>query len=283
MSKFDEYVKLGAVDIAVGETSRDIACPSCGHDKDFTVSRTREGILYHCYRAKCGIRGFAPTIASSITSRKKGKKKKPKTHMRPLARLPAGICRWITQKYNIPSDEILDNHFKWDYTVNYLYMPIYNSIGYEIGACIKRLPERFCRKDTNKEYYETQNKVVHYWFNDNAVKLHYPPRVKSSLHDKPVVLVEDTLSAIRVSQFAPAIALLGHNISDSMIKDIRQHTRRVILALDKDTWYMRKRGLLPTPLYFKKKFGLFFDEFRIVQVPCDPKSMDDKQIQEMIQ
>lgn len=58
----DDEVRLMGLDLAVGEQGEPALCPFCKatHERKFSVRRTTEGILYNCFRGKCGARGFIP-------------------------------------------------------------------------------------------------------------------------------------------------------------------------------------------------------------------------------
>lgn len=278
-----EDIKLSAASLAINETTRDIECPFCPiGDKEshsFAVTRTEHGLLYQCYRAKCDGKGFISSNTSELYEYKK-KEFEPKYFTRPLTRIHARMRRWLMQEYNLTSQDIANNHFRWDKTVGYLHMPITDWLGREIGACIKKLPSTFISDDTNMDYYRTQQKAIHYWFND-CPKLYFPVfsnYYRSDGQFDNLVLVEDIISAVRVSQFTPCIALLGHHLNEAMVTELRKHTRKIILALDADTWEMGEAK----PLKYKKEFEFYFDEFKVVKITKDPKSLSNEELQDQI-
>lgn len=282
-----EDIKLGALSLGYNETTRAIDCPWCDSRGDLekgslAVTRLSEGLVYQCFRVKCKEHGF---ISSSISElyEKKPKEKKPQTFKRPLMHLPPKIIKWIGEEYNITPKDISRNHLRYDVEVNFLYMPIYNSTGYEIGACIKKLPEKFASGRTNMDYYHSQRKVVHYWFNPDEPKLHFPLCCVGYCED--LVIVEDILSAIRVQESTNgvrAVALLGTILSDDKVQVIKTMCSNICLALDADTWYIGNKHKEPLPFTLHRKYSLHFDSFKLARVTKDPKSLSDQEIHEQI-
>jgi hypothetical protein len=92
---------------------------------------------------------------------------------------------------------------------------------------------------------------------------------------KEVVLVEDLVSAHKVSHVASAIPLFGTAIFDLVIKELRTLDRPVTLWLDDDQY-----GLLP------KKIGrlqaLLEAPVRYIRTNKDPKSYNLTEIKEIL-
>ena len=61
-----DKIKLLAIGLPVGCSIQEI-CPVCNggmnKDKSLSITRTTEGLLYNCFRAKCsGCRGFVSSL-----------------------------------------------------------------------------------------------------------------------------------------------------------------------------------------------------------------------------
>lgn len=64
MSK--DSVRLIGAGLRIGDTADNEECPFCQvrHERKFSVTRVDGGLLYNCYRAKCGESGFVPEVGS---------------------------------------------------------------------------------------------------------------------------------------------------------------------------------------------------------------------------
>lgn len=284
-----EHIKLESLSLQYDETTRAITCPWCESRDDIekgslVVTRLSQGLIYSCFRVKCKAKGFISSNTSELYDRNPSEKvkKEPKLFTRPLKELPQNIKNWLFAAYNITDNDIYKNHLSYDYTVNYLYMPISDSHWGDRGACIKKLPKELVkRKIPNLRYYLQQQKVVHYWFDTSYCKLYWP-KIDYLSEKNWIIIVEDALSAIRMNQFCPTVAILGTNLIDVMVTEIRKHTKKVCLALDADTLYTGSSTKLALPYRLQQKYSLYFDEFKIAQITKDPKSLSDEEINQQI-
>ena len=153
-------------------------------------------------------------------------------------------------------------------------MPVYNNVGHEIGMCTKRFPEQFIRKDADRHYYDTQEKSILYMSNDRAAVVHFPKNSDVLCTHRPLVVVEDIISATRLRQFGESCALLGTALSTEKVKAIRESNSRIILALDSDA--------TTKAIKYKQEYSLFFNEFKVVQLEKDPKDLSQTEILKQI-
>jgi len=260
MNNIIESLKLEALNLNIGDSTQ-IVCLFCNatHESSLSITKIQEGLLYHCFRASCNASGFIPSFQVPYDGEKK-KEFQPKYFHRPLTKLPIKYKLLLKDKYGITNEEIKDNGFAYDFLENRLYMPIYNRNGFIIGAAAKTLSDH------------KQPKVIVYWFND-APKLHY---VQHSVHytDGFIVLVEDILSAVKLSRYIPTVALLGTNLSYAMVEDLKQGINKIILALDPDA--------VDKALRYKEKYSLYFKEIVVVHLSKDPKDLSEEEIKEKI-
>ena len=87
-------------------------------------------------------------------------------------------------------------------------------------------------------------------------------------------MVEDILSASKVSTLHKSVALLGHTLSIEQIKELRSQTEHLILMLDPDVFHKA--------LTYKKRFGFYFRNFSVVLLSKDPKDTPKEELQEII-
>lgn len=262
MSAEKLYIKLEAMSLPLGGTTRDIECPWCPEgDKEpgsLAVTRLEDGLAYICYRAKCKHSGFIFSQPSSEA--RSGTLCKPvREFHRPLKVLPNRLRRALEAKYQLSWDTQREQEWKYDYTCNRLYMPVFNYAGYQMGAVSKRLS-----KSTEGP------KTVLYGENGQYHRLHYPRlpekapmRVDSTARSASVVIVEDILSSAKVAQLLPSIALLGTHMSQEQACEIAGKYSRLIIALDPDAY--------DKALLMADKFGILFQSVSVLDLDQDPK------------
>lgn len=284
MINVKEMIKLAALSLDIGDSSRDQPCPQCGRAGDFGITRTDQGLLYHCYRATCGFAGFVSSSGSEYISKPKQPKLfEPKPFTRPLGRLTAGLKRWLLQKYNISPSAALEQGIRWSYTENRLYMPIFTYEGYQAGCVTKKLPPEFITPTTDVDLYNKDKKSLAYWQND-VIKLHFPINPGRS-SCRSVVVVEDQLSSIRALESRhDACALLGTTFSDAQAGYLAQRYDTLILALDADTWQSDKDNARKDSLGYKyeRRHGLLFKKFIVKRITKDVKDMTPDELKQQL-
>ena len=255
-----DEIKNLALGIGIGEQVTSLLCPICSggetHEKTFAIKRIETGLLYTCYRAKCGRAGFIPS--SSLDYTPIVKKFTPRVYRRATENLTVAQAMFFYDKFGLSAEELIDNGFKYNKETDRFIMPILNYSGFEIGHMAR-------------SYSGDTPKAVAYWAND-VVKLHFP--IGLQVVHNTIVLVEDIISAIKVNRQVPCAALLGTGISEEMINYIARGWRNVILALDPDA--IRKA------MGYKRKYGLWFRNFNVCMLSNDPKDLSDEQIDEEI-
>jgi len=264
------------MDLEIGETTRAIECPFCAvHDKEpgsFGVTRTVEGILYQCFRAKCGVKGF---ISSSITSLygKIKDVKKDKTHMFTwdVSSLDAKRYRALIMNYNLTADEIETNNIKWSHERQRMLIPLLDKWGRQWGweaKVVKGAADRNIYKGSKSLKYQEATR---------SVGLHYPEDTyddegaTTRTNTDCIVLVEDVFSAIRVQRHVSCVALLGTNINLEQVIDIASNYDKIIVALDPDA--------TDKAIKMETKYTYYFDKFKVKQLSKDPKNMNEEELE----
>lgn len=259
-----ESIKLLALGLEMGQSLRAV-CPFCNatHETSLTITRTEDGLVYICPRAKCGERGL---IASRLATydphwhkqTPKAKKEKPFTYA--TTSLPLAAVEMFRRKYDITKDELEENGFKYSPEIHRVVMPVFNALGNQVGSVA-----RSYRKDF------TGTKAINY-FDDGEPHLHYVP--SSMSREGAITCVEDIPSAIRVARFGRSCAVLGSWLTDEQVIELGRLTKDINVALDADA----------TAKAFKmrQKYALYFRNFNVKVLSKDPKDMTDAQIQEEI-
>lgn len=231
------------------------ACPECrkrGKDR----SGNNLGVYPdHVYCFSCGFRKGKSTpqrpkqAASTIpVQQSKGLSLPDDTTLS----LPSSAYNWVT-KY-ITSREAYDNKFMWSDkgipfgTTMYsecLIMPVYDTYG-------------------NLLLYQAR----HFGSDDSLPKYLTKGKPDEILHilgkgEGPIVLVEDLISAIKVSRVCRAMPLFGSNLSLSTCGRLASVTDSIILWLDYDKTRESHR--------MANRYSSFFNSISVVSTKHDPK------------
>lgn len=151
---------------------------------------------------------------------------------------------WLYEQYEIPigkySFKMADNAR--------LFHPIQNREGYIVGDHLKKLP--------GSSYGGP--KAIIFWHSD-CIKIHHVSPLREA---SVVIAAEDILSASKLNELLPSVALLGTHMSMEMAMDIPAD--KLVLALDPNA--------LGQAVKIKQRYNaLFKDGIDIVSLPKDPK------------
>ena len=246
-----------------GETSYKINCPICRERGSFSVTRTAEGILFNCFRIKCGYRGFIPLNQSIKERTYKDPKKDLDTKDFIDCSPEQRIFFW--EKFGIEDSTLYVFGVSYSPGMNRFIFPVYvpNFPGVRAAAI-----GYVCRSYNPLE----SKKVLLYWNKDIDETL--PKAYYTTGHmagRRKIVVVEDVISALKIKQEEyDSVALLGTNMSPQVAKSLINQD--VILWLDNDA---RAKALV-----IKRKYGFIFNKLSILSTEKDPKDLPRE---EMIQ
>lgn len=259
-----EMKLIAATELNIGQTTKEHMCPFCGggntKEKAFSLTRTEVGLLYKCHRAKCGKHGFVPTMLNTLQV-------KEQPHQRRATRPYTGetepvphklYAHTLLGKYGLTDDECAE--FRMDTKAGRIVQPWHTALGHVGGVVLRG-------------YHGQQPKSLVYWDNDDVPILDYYGLDKVS-GESVIWLVEDQLSAIKLSRYVPCAALLGSTISDQQAADIRKYFKNVFLALDNDATVKAIQQSM--------KYKLYFRNFFVVPLSKDIKDRDDGAIRELL-
>jgi len=268
-----EYIKLEAMLLAEGDNTREIECPFCpAADKEkgsLSVSRTTDGLLYQCYRAKCGAHGHIPTSHNGIITSIR-KKKNVNQFDYEVSKLTNEQYSRLIVNYNLTVDEIDSNGLRWVSETSKLAIPLFDANYLQWGWEAKKIKGLSNFKDTSK-------KSIAYTTVENPVRLHYPKLSKeyieerTALDNSTIVLVEDVISAIRVMRYVDSVALLGHSLGIAQVLALLEGYKDVIVALDPDA--------TDKAIKMKREYGGYFNTFEVKPLKKDPKNMTEDELE----
>ena len=228
-----------------GQSSGGNTCPICngGAQGDTSLSVTRKGslVLYLCHRASCGASGAVPTYGDPRRGCSPGPRPK-RVYVTNPDPLPDEVRQLMVDKYHLSNEEIARADLGWtDYYSprgkGRVYAPLYTPTGHIRGYNVRDL------------YKEQSPKDLIFVFKEVDCKLAWYMRGR----DTPLVLVEDRISALRLSSYVNAASLNGTDITNDMVDEIRRTSLGPIyLCLDKDATMkavkqvVKLRGILPS-------------------------------------
>ena len=254
------FVAINGMDLTNG-TNKRMVCPACNaeHEKSFMIRKTELGELTgYCFRVSCPIYGkvIGQKGVYAREARTKISSFKPRVYEGSRIQAPLSLKLWLFQQYNIPISQLKAEGLGYDEVFNRMVWPVYDWKGDCFGHMTKKMPMA-----ANDNY----PKWITY-FERETNKLHYPRANAWTSCTDTVVLVEDTISAIRIAQHIPSVALLGTHMTQGMVNELRQIWPRVIIALDPDA--------TGKALKMQQKFGSFFQEGITVRpMNDDPKDI----------
>lgn len=280
------------LDLDEGEQINTFHCKDGkGNDKLY-IKRNKDGYLFYCHH--CSQRGFVSlrslasrslphrpaTARNSISD---GATYKPSVsdggtkggiHESVQVYLPRdavnGIKRWPSVdakvwilKHGIPMADIDTAGICWSDNLSSIIFPRYCE-----GHLVSFQTRKFPAGDGPKYLTYGDSKAVY-----DALKT----KGEGSGDAKRVVLVEDMLSALKVSQIASAFVLGGTAIKDEQLKHLLKSFNKFDIMLDNDNWQVKTNQY---KLY--KKLSLFSRDVRVIEVDKDPKEYSLEELKELL-
>ena len=250
MKYTDELLLLGN-NLSEGESLR-VLCPACtgGSNAEKSLSLTRnEGLVWQCFRAKCGLKGATHGAAFST-----GVEKVKPLWEGTLHEIPTKVAERIEAKWGIVNPQ------NWYWTTDF---------GGRVAMSV-RSPQ-----DTHRGW------VLRALANtDRAKALTYIEKgeglswYKTSPH-APTALVEDIPSSVRASIYMNAVALLGTGIGMARAQEISEFAPRpILLCLDQDA----------TDQSFKwaRKWSLLWGDVKVLPLKKDLKDLQEEELKELL-
>lgn len=288
MSEYRNTIRLYAEGMEVGEDLTNLECPSCqvGHEKKFSISRVEGGILYNCYRGKCGFKGFIPDVGLWETR---------SDPTRPVNRPFTGdvfpLNEQETQFFmdtfgldylRVSADLRRTDHYGRFHYVLPIHGPYELWRGHQLRQPhwygVEHIPH-------SEEYDPNYPKASTYKnkYTDPVISWAATKAQRSEIlygERMHVVLVEDYLSAMRVScpeQRVVGVALNGTQLNYEGVKEIKKiNPLAVSIWLDPGAEHAAYRIL--------KEWGLTFNYTNVIvsEYMKDPKYHTDEELEEVL-
>jgi DNA primase len=177
-----------------------------------------------------------------------------------LVELPLHLYESKFAPFNIPYETIVAEGIKYAPAHDRIYFPIYDYRRYQIGELLRAVGEG------------VQPKALTNKFSLDVPFFHVP--LCSEIADS-LVLVEDITSALKVSQVAPAAALLGTTFTDEALGQFRAiGVKKIMIMLDGD-W----AGINSSTRLARRLLPFFQTSIFVPPKGKDPKHLDRRYLE----
>jgi len=233
-------------------------CPKCngGHkkEKDLSVTKTHSHLKWICFRASCGFKGIVDHRSGKPLETQQPRVKRPRPYTKPTEVYKGN---YLQNSFGVATRTL------WNKQDKRILMPVVSSKGSVIG--------HIARGYKALGWSGEGPKTITYTNTLDEPFMHF-----ASLTTERMVLVEDWVSAEKVSQLCPAVALLGTHMSYKDVLHLKNvGIRDLVVALDADAWN-KYSG-------WHNQFRLFFRSltFKMWSSQLDPKDMSEEELREV--
>lgn len=238
-------------------------CPSCKGKGKLGISEKDNYLIYHCF--KCSDKGKVrrswfksshKRVDANMVGRHSEVISLPSTVKRIPSTFKLSVLGYLL-KYGITNNDIIRCKVYSDN--DNIIFPVYD------GMWLVKYQQR----NVLTKWIETHSKRGYTgkaWLLDVE-------------EDKRLILVEDGVSAIKVSRHFPVLCLFGTNITDQTIAQIIEwKAYKIYIWLDNDNWrVVKSRNKIE-----KKLQSLFPDKIYMIKDKTDAKNLSDKEILDTI-
>lgn len=264
----DGELKLQALDLHIDE-SKIIHCPFCKatHERSLSITRKESGVVYHCFRASCGVSGFVPSSPGQMNTHREVKKTKP--YKGTMLFYDHYHYPFLTERFGI-DPTYMDGIGISDEDRHHYLLPVHNI--YRQGIIGWQLRRFDGSKPKAILYYEDSGPYVQY----------VPAPSNWKYRSKPTIyVVEDYFSCLKVQEACDrqnlngkAISILGTHITDELAVWLGKHSNTVRMMLDPDA--------LSKAYKFNKQYGLLWGNSSVVLLDQDPKDTPMDALKEIV-
>lgn len=255
-------IKAEVTELPIGATTNDVKCPWCNQSKSFAVTKSHKGdILFMCHRASCGQSGYIRErgVRGPATQ---GWKFTPRVYNDTTVLLEGDRLSELVSAYRLSETEI---HWAgWLYAPGRgaLVMPVYSPHWARRGVVTKFFDPTTIPKTIT--YKEVDDVWMGWYIRDGVAA----PDSKGKYSQ--VIVVEDAISCLKASRYAPAVALYGTHLNMEMLKEILSVAGdEIVLCLDKDATQKAYN--------YSRQFAVY-GNFRTIPLSKDLKDMNTEEL-----
>ncbi len=260
MDNLSTHIALLAQALPLNETAYS-DCPSCGGRSKLSVTRTREGVLWNCFKDSCNVRGRDIVQGELLPPKRKQSKLRP--YQKPLYPLSEFDLEYFLRRFHVATANAVE-HVQVTADERYA-LHVKDIRGYTRGYTIRN--GWTGEPETPRTSQWDGPKTVVYMHSVGATMSWHHALDPS--HSSVLVLVEDQMSAMRAAEEGvSAVALLGTSLDNDKVREIAMwKPSQVIIALDADA--------TQTAFKLARKWGLAFPKTRVAVLERDLKDEED--------
>lgn len=272
MSLVHDSARMIGMGLGAGQTAPNTVCPVCGggrsKEASFSVSRMPDGrIAFNCYRDSCTVtggyvddNGYTPAVPAKVQTRKL------KPYLGEVYPPRQTDYNYFYMRFGLNAQTV-ERNIKVGEDNDYVF-PIRSRLGKVVGY-VQRQPvwTGSPAAPRSGKGYGPKAKT---WMHEDAEPLAFYPAQDPKWGRRPTVIVEDSVSAMRVAQLVDvrAVALLGTTLNMHRVREIARFSNgNVVLALDEDA--------TGTAFKLAQQWSLAFKTFRVALLDTDLKDMGD--------
>jgi hypothetical protein len=270
MNPYNE-IRLIASRIPNGTSENGLLCPFCNggkhNERALSVSRRDDGVaLFLCHRASCSKGGRVASGGSVQVNDAEPAKPSftPRVYSGESRSLQLPELRELEQRYGLFVPDWKRVNAFIDIESGRLGIPIpgayhANRRGVELRTLF---PDPSKPKEPKTLHFRELDEQWLGWFTSDSGGM-------------PIVLVEDVISAIKVSRHFIAVSLMGTNISYDDIIEVSKFSDNIVLCLDRDA--------TEKAFGYQKRFKYLAPHLRVVPLQRDLKYESEERIIGIIQ
>ena len=232
-----QEIQQRAADVTVGDSIR-MVCPHCNggstHESSMSIKRYNETTAgFICYRANCDLGSGRVALFEEdgklLTAKSDAiSKERPEPSLYSLSQDAVDL---LMNKYHMTENHIRYAGIRLTYDQR-IAVPLNGPYRERPGILIKKEKELY---RGTREYSTIPAKWLYIRGDKSNLASWYRAYRHNKKNSSTLVVVEDVLSAVRLSDFTDSVALLGTYMLRGVIADIkRQGYEKVFIALDND-------------------------------------------------
>lgn len=258
MSQYRADVLVAAAELAEGDSIY-TTCPSCQREGKFSITRTDEGVLYHCFRASCTLKGMIGGSRSAFT-----RTAPPARDFTPftgeLVPLPQVWVDFMWENLGWGAAEHSLGRPMLAPELRRIAYPIRDPFGVRRGYSLRSYDKGVGTKSLTRMDMSAPH-----------MSYYTCPNIRLSKH---VLVVEDIPSAVRAAEYVNSVALCGTGCNGEYAAEIARKYDTVTWALDADATRQALR--------LQREHSIMFSKSNVLVLPCDLKNMGRDQLEEFL-